>query len=51
MTVEEKLCIYYHMGEYGGDHDYQILMKEMIAKDPNILFTQLADSTAAKMGI
>ncbi|MCR5488981.1 MAG: HD domain-containing protein [Saccharofermentans sp.] len=51
MTVEEKLCIYYHMGEYGGDEEYQILMKEMISKNPNILFTQLADSTAAKMGI
>ncbi|MBO4681794.1 MAG: HD domain-containing protein [Clostridiales bacterium] len=51
MTVEEKLCIYYHMGEYGGDEEYQILMKEMISKNPNILFTQLADTTAAKMGI
>lgn len=51
MTVEEKLCIYYHMGEYGGDAEYQLLMKEMISKNPNILFTQLADSTAAKMGI
>ena len=51
MTVEEKLCIYYHMGEYGGDKEYQLLMKEMISKNPNILFTQLADSTAAKMGI
>lgn len=51
MTVEEKLCIYYHMGEYGGDEEYQILMKEMMSKNPNILFTQLADTTAAKMGI
>ena len=51
MTVEEKLCIYYHMGEYGGDEEYKILMREMISKNPNIMFTQLADSTAAKMGI
>jgi hypothetical protein len=51
MTVEEKLCIYYHMGEYGGDEEYKVLMREMISKNPNIMFTQLADSTAAKMGI
>ena len=51
MTVEEKLCIYYHMGVYGGDEEYQILMKEMISKNPNILFTQMADTVAAKMGI
>ena len=51
MTVEEKLCIYYHMGEYGGDHDYQVLMAKMMEKNPNIRYTQMADTAAAKMGI
>ena len=51
MTVEEKLCIYYHMGEYGGDADYQVLMAKMIEKNPNIKYTQMADTAAAKMGI
>ena len=51
MTVEEKLCIYYHMGEYGGDEEYQALMAKMIEKNPNIKYTQMADTAAAKMGI
>ena len=51
LTVEEKLCIYYHMGEYGGDYDYQVLMTKMIEKNPNIRYTHLADTAAAKMGI
>ena len=51
MTVEEKLCIYFHMGEYGGDYDYQQLMAKMIEKFPNIKYTQMADTIAAKMGI
>ena len=51
MTVEEKLCIYYHMGEYGGDHEYCVLMEKMIKRNPNIKFTHMADTVAAKMGI
>ena len=51
MTIEEKLCIYFHMGEYGGDYDYQQLMAKMIEKFPNIRYTQMADTIAAKMGI
>ena len=51
MTNGEKLCVYYHMGEYGGDHDYQVLMAKMMEKDPNIGFVQKADTVAAKMGI
>ena len=51
MTVEEKLCVYYHMGEYGGDYDYQVLMAKMMEKNPNIGFVQKADTVAAKMGV
>jgi len=51
MTVEEKLCVYYHMGEYGGDYDYQVLMAKMMENNPNIGFVQKADTVAAKMGI
>lgn len=51
MTVGEKLCIYYHMGEYGGDEEYKALMVKMMEKNPNIKYTQMADTAAAKMGI
>ena len=51
MTVEEKLCIYYHMGEYGGDDEYQVLMAKLMEKNRNIKYTQMADTAAAKMGI
>ena len=51
MTVEEKLCIYYHMGEYGGDDEYQALMAKLMEKNRNIKYTQMADTAAAKMGI
>lgn len=51
MTIEEKLCIYYHMGEYAGDAEYRALMAKIMEKYPNIKYTQMADTAAAKMGI
>ena len=51
LTEEEKLCIFYHMGIYGGDQDYQVMMAKMMEKNPNIKYTQMADTVAAKMGI
>ena len=51
LTEEEKQCVYFHMGEYGGDDGYKIKMAQMMAKDPNIGYVQKADTTAAKMGI
>ena len=39
------------MGEYGGDAEYQALMAEMMEKNPNIKYTQMADTAAARMGI
>ena len=51
MTTEERLCIYYHMGIYGGDYDYQVLMDKMIDENPNIRYVQMADTVAARMGI
>ena len=51
LTDEERLCIYFHMGEYGGDAEYQALMAEMMEKNPNIKYTQMADTAAARMGI
>ena len=51
MTIEEKLCIYYHMGEHGDDYEYKVLMEKMIKGFPNILYTQTADTMAAESGI
>ena len=39
------------MGIYGGDQDYQVMMAKMMEKNPNIQYTQMADTVAAKMGI
>lgn len=51
LTIEEKLCIYYHMGEHEDDYEYRILMEKMIEKYPNIQLTQIADTKAAEEGI
>ena len=51
MTAEERLCIYFHMGEYGGGDDYRLQMNEWMDKNPNIRYVQMADTIAAKMGI
>ena len=51
LTEEEKLCIFYHMGVYGGDEDYQIRMAQMMEENSNIGYVQKADTVAAKMGI
>ena len=51
MTIEEKLCIYYHMGEHAGDSEYRDLMAKVMEKYPNIKYTQMADTAAANMGI
>lgn len=51
LTDQEKQCIYYHMGEYGGKGSYLVRMKEAAETDPNITYTQLADSAAARMGV
>lgn len=55
LTEQEKECILYHMGEYGGegegDVNYQQHMAAAMALDPNIAFVQKADTIAARAGI
>ena len=51
LTMEEKLCIYYHMGEHEDDYEYRVLMEQMIVKYPNIQLTQIADTRAAEEGM
>lgn len=51
LTMEEKLCIYYHMGEHEDDYEYRVLMEQMIVKYPNIQLTQIADTRAAEEGV
>ncbi|MCR4558071.1 MAG: HD domain-containing protein [Saccharofermentans sp.] len=51
LTIEEKLCIYYHMGKYDETLDYIELMDKVALKYPNILWTQKADTRAAREGI
>ena len=51
LTLEETLCIYYHMGEHGDDYEYRILMEKMNEGYPNIKLTQEADTRAAMEGV
>ena len=51
LTDQEMECILYHMGEYGGDEEYQQQMAIAMASDPNIAFVQKADTIAARAGI
>ena len=51
LTMEEKLCIYYHMGEHKDDYEYRDLMERMIQQYPNIQLTQEADTKAAAEGV
>ena len=51
LTDEERECIRYHMGEYGGEEEYQQEMAKAMAQIRNIAFVQKADTIAAKMGI
>ena len=51
LTDEERECIRYHMGEYGGEEEYQQEMAKAMAQNSNIAFVQKADTIAAKMGI
>ena len=51
LTLEEKLCIYYHMGEHKDDYEYRDLMERMIQQYPNIQLTQEADTRAALEGV
>ena len=51
LTDQERECILYHMGEYGGDEEYQQQMAIAMASDPNIAFVQKADTIAARAGI
>ncbi len=50
-TLEEKLCIYYHMGEHNDDYEYRLLMEKMIQQYPTIQLTQEADTRAALEGV
>lgn len=51
LNLEEKLCIYYHMGEHGDDYGYKKLMEKMTVIYPNIKWTQKADTRAALEGM
>ena len=51
LTDEERECIRYHMGEYGGEEEYQQEMAKAMAQIRNIAFVQKADTIAARMGI
>ena len=51
LTKQERECILYHMGEYGGGEDYKLQMAEAMELDPNITFVQNADTIAARAGI
>ena len=51
LTDQERECILYHMGEYGGDEEYKQQMAIAMASDPNIAFVQKADTIAARAGI
>ena len=51
LTKQERECILYHMGEYGGGEDYKLQMAEAMELDPNITFVQKADTIAARAGI
>lgn len=51
LTDQERECILYHMGEYGGDDEYKQQMAIAMASDPNIAFVQKADTIAARAGI
>ena len=51
LTDEERECIRYHMGEYGGEEEYQQEMAKAMAQNSNIAFVQKADTIAVKMGI
>ena len=51
LTAEEKECVLYHMGVYGGDEEYQKAMAKAMAQNPNIAFVQKADTIAARAGI
>lgn len=51
LTIEEKLCIYYHMGKYDEKLEFIELMDKAALKYPNILWTQKADTIAAREGI
>ena len=51
LTKQERECILYHMGVYGGDEEYQQEMAKAMAKNPNIAVVQKADTIAARAGI
>lgn len=51
LTDEEKECVLYHMGVYGGDEEYQQEMAKTMALNSNIAFVQKADTIAARAGI
>lgn len=51
LTKQERECILYHMGVYGGDEEYQQEMAKAMAQNPNIAFVQKADTIAARAGI
>lgn len=51
LTKQERECILYHMGVYGGDEEYQQEMAKVMAQNPNIAFVQKADTIAARAGI
>ena len=51
LTEEERLCIYYHMGKYDEKLEYYGQMDEASLKYPNIIWTQKADTVAAREGI
>ncbi len=44
LTFQEELCIYYHMGPYGGeDYEYRTLLQKVNTENPETLLFYTAD--------
>lgn len=48
LTVEEKLCIRYHMGAFTDSKEWKFYT-EAVKKCPNVLYTHTADMIATKI--
>lgn len=48
LTVEEKLCIRYHMGAFADSKEWKYYT-EAVKRCPNVLYTHTADMIATKI--